>query len=149
MPANFKAVGRNVFYRQKGTQRGVKILVHPGLNFFGERECHQGMPWRSENCSIHAGPCPPALTAFSLAKLRACDMHGVQMLSDVGLTLVPVHIVHASRVALVMNEGQGIPRCHLTEGQRPSETSVNGLRLRANLCFAGLFLILGQPGDTL
>jgi len=115
MPVNFKAVGRNVFYIEKGVQRGVKILVYPGLNFLGERECHQGLPQRSENCFLHARVCSPALAAFCLARLRACDMHGMQLLSDVGLTLVPVHIVHASHAALFMNEGQGIRKCHLTQ----------------------------------
>lgn len=65
----------------------------------------------------------------------------------------PVHIVHASRVALFMNKWQGIPRYHFTQWQMPSfyikEMLMNGSRLRVNLCFPGLFLILGQPSDTL
>lgn len=118
MPLNFKAVGRHVFYIEKGVQRGVKILVHPGLNFLGEWEHHQGTPRRSENCFIHARVCPLALIVFSLARLRACDMHGVQLLSDVGLTLVPVHIVHASCVALFMKRDKVSPgvTSHRDEG---------------------------------
>lgn len=91
-------------YKEKGVQRGVKIFVHPGLNFLGEWERHQGTPWSSENSFIHGRVCLPALTAFSLARLRACDTHEVQLLSDVGLTLIPVHMVHASHVTLFMNE---------------------------------------------
>lgn len=80
MSVNFKAVGWNVSYKEKGVQRGVKIFVHPGLNFLGEWEHHQGTPWSSENSFIHARVCLPALTAFSLARLRACDMHEVRLL---------------------------------------------------------------------
>lgn len=153
MPANFKIVGRNVFYIYKDIQRGVKILVHPGLNFLGEWEHPQGTPWRNKNCFIHAGACPLALTAFSLARLRACDMLAVQLLSDVGLMLVPVHLVRASCIGLFVNKGQVIPMCQLTQGQSPSfyikETLVNGSRLRVNLCFGWVFLILGQPCEML
>lgn len=141
-----------VLYREGCTERCEDTCLS-SLNFLCEWVYQHRTPQGSENCFIYARECPPAITAFSRARLRAYNMHGVQLLFGIGLTLVPVHIIHVSCVALFMKEEQLILRCHIPQGRRPSfytkEILMNGSRLRVNFCFAGLFLTLRQLSDIL